>query len=124
MVGCWHQCWTGWVYKKEIMTLAILICTLPDRSIKLRRLLAILDPQIKQFPDRVFYRIHDGGRSMPTGTKRNQLITQTQSDYFVFIDDDDVISPDYVSEILKASRSEEHTSELQSRENLVCRLLL
>ena len=87
------------------MTLAILICTLPDRSIKLRRLLAILDPQIKQFPDRVFYRIHDGGRSMPTGTKRNQLITQTQSDYFVFIDDDDVISPDYVSEILKAADS-------------------
>src|SRR5690606_40305366 len=26
--------------------------------------------------------------------------------------------------VIKASRSEEHTSELQSRENLVCRLLL
>src|SRR5690606_40892823 len=29
-----------------------------------------------------------------------------------------------VSELLGLSRSEEHTSELQSRENLVCRLLL
>src|SRR5690606_40333982 len=27
-------------------------------------------------------------------------------------------------EVLKGARSEEHTSELQSRENLVCRLLL
>lgn len=85
------------------MTLAILICTLPDRVMKLRRLLAILDPQVKQFQDKVFYRIHDGGRSMPTGTKRNQLITQTQSDYFVFIDDDDLISNNYVAEIIKAS---------------------
>src|SRR5690606_42164142 len=36
-----------------------------------------------------------------------------------------VVSPTYAREILKPSdRSEEHTSELQSRENLVCRLLL
>src|SRR5690606_40903156 len=28
-----------------------------------------------------------------------------------------------VAEVLNGSRSEEHTSELQSRENLVCRLL-
>src|SRR5690606_39817356 len=30
----------------------------------------------------------------------------------------------YAEEIVNDSRSEEHTSELQSRENLVCRLLL
>src|SRR5690606_31119691 len=29
-----------------------------------------------------------------------------------------------VAQLVRASRSEEHTSELQSRENLVCRLLL
>src|SRR5690606_40540313 len=29
-----------------------------------------------------------------------------------------------VSRLIKTTRSEEHTSELQSRENLVCRLLL
>src|SRR5690606_41153542 len=33
-------------------------------------------------------------------------------------------NPSYESIIIFASRSEEHTSELQSRENLVCRLLL
>src|SRR5690606_41334234 len=35
------------------------------------------------------------------------------------------VEPDEVAEIAgEATRSEEHTSELQSRENLVCRLLL
>src|SRR6266700_6069492 len=33
------------------------------------------------------------------------------------------VGPDYVRATVEA-RSEEHTSELQSRENLVCRLLL
>src|SRR5690606_41673135 len=32
--------------------------------------------------------------------------------------------PEFFTEQLYAARSEEHTSELQSRENLVCRLLL
>lgn len=86
------------------MTLAILICTLPERSDKLHRLLSILKPQIANYPDQVYYSIHDAGRSMPTGTKRNQLINQTQSDYFVFIDDDDVISSRYVHFILEAAK--------------------
>lgn len=86
-------------------TLAILICTLPERVQKLQRLLSVLNPQIEQYKDQVYYSIHDGGRSMPTGTKRNQLINQTQSDYFVFIDDDDLVSSQYVSLILNAAKS-------------------
>jgi GT2 family glycosyltransferase len=84
------------------MKLAILICTLPERAEKLKRLTNILDPQIERFKDQVYYSIHDAGRSMTTGRKRNELINQTQSDYFVFIDDDDVVPMFYVSEILKA----------------------
>src|SRR5690606_39473529 len=34
------------------------------------------------------------------------------------------IPPAYQEDLFGAQRSEEHTSELQSRENLVCRLLL
>src|SRR5690606_42146751 len=34
------------------------------------------------------------------------------------------ISPDYPNISKQKNRSEEHTSEVQSRENLVCRLLL
>src|SRR5690606_41253299 len=39
---------------------------------------------------------------------------------------DDATQPDPLESVAKklASRSEEHTSELQSRENIVCRLLL
>src|SRR5690606_40710399 len=34
------------------------------------------------------------------------------------------LDPEMIKEVLDTMRSEEHTSELQSRENLVCRLLL
>src|SRR5690606_39538867 len=39
-------------------------------------------------------------------------------------DEDAILTADHVVDIGPAARSEEHTSELQSRENLVCRLLL
>jgi glycosyltransferase involved in cell wall biosynthesis len=84
------------------MRLSILICTLPERADKLKRLTDILDYQIAWFKDHVHYSIHDAGRGMPTGKKRNELINQTSGEYFVFIDDDDVISDDYVEEIMKA----------------------
>lgn len=82
---------------------AILICTLPERAGFLRRLTQNLDEQIKGHD--VFYKVHDAGRLMSTGQKRNQLVEQTQSDYFNFIDDDDQISSDYVSSIVKALES-------------------
>jgi glycosyltransferase involved in cell wall biosynthesis len=87
------------------MTLAILICTLPERFEKLKRLKNILEPQVERFKDRVFIKINDSGRQMPTGTKRNWLIEQTQSDYFVFVDDDDLVHAYYLDEIVKAMDS-------------------
>lgn len=84
------------------MNLAILICTLPERYDKLHRLMNSLEPQVQKFKDQVFVRKHDAGRAMSTGTKRNQLIEQTESDYFTFIDDDDQVSSFYVDEIVKA----------------------
>src|SRR5690606_40894682 len=44
--------------------------------------------------------------------------------YAVVLLNDDYTPMEFVIEILQQYRSEEHTSELQSRENLVCRLLL
>lgn len=85
-------------------TLAILICTLPERADKLHRLLSVLKPQVSNYLDQVYYSVHDAGRTMPTGRKRNELINQTQSDYFVFIDDDDVVSTHYVHFILEAMK--------------------
>lgn len=87
------------------MKLAILICHLPERADKLRRLLNILEPQIERFKDQVFYKVHDAGPAMPTGTKRNQMIEQSASEYLCFVDNDDVVSENYISEIIKALES-------------------
>jgi len=84
------------------VTLAILICTLPERFQKLKRLRNILDPQVDRHKDQVFIQLNDAGEKVPTGTKRNWLIEQTQSDYFCFVDDDDVVASFYVDEIVKA----------------------
>jgi hypothetical protein len=82
--------------------LAILICHLPERHDKLKRLLNVLEPQIERFKDQVYYSVHDGGRALSTGSKRNQLIEQTQSEFFCAIDDDDMVPSYYVDEIVKA----------------------
>jgi len=86
-------------------SLAILICTLPERFEKLKRLKNILEPQVERFKDQVQIVCNDAGRSIPTGTKRNLLIEQTSSDYFCFIDDDDWVHSYYVDEIVKAMES-------------------
>lgn len=84
--------------------LAILICTLPepDRYKKLRRLLDVLEPQIEKYKDQVFYMCNDHGRSLPTGTKRNNLVEQSSSDYFHFIDEDDLVVKDFLDEVIPA----------------------
>src|SRR5690606_40976543 len=58
-----------------------------------------------------------------TGSLRNhdlawKMAYSPDADWIVVLEDDDPVS------VRAVSRSEEHTSELQSRENLVCRLLL
>lgn len=89
------------------MTLSILIPTLPDpyRYRMLSRLNDVLDPQILKYQDRVEKRLNDAGKTMTIGEKRNWLIANSSCEYFVFIDDDDMISPDYLDEIFKAMES-------------------
>lgn len=85
------------------MKLSILIPTLNEpRSITLlKRLRSILDPQAAKYPGEVEIRIHDAGRSMPTGTKRNELIRNSSGDYFSQIDCDDVPAFDYVDQMMQ-----------------------
>ena len=85
------------------MTFLILICTLPERANKLRRLTMELDRQKVKYNGLVDYKINDFGRSMPTGIKRNLLVEQSMSDYFSFIDDDDMVSKDYIEQIMTAT---------------------
>lgn len=88
------------------MKLSILIPTLNEtkRIASLRRLRGVLDPQINGHP--VEIRIHDAGRSIPTGQKRNELIKDSEGEYFCFIDDDDLVPEYYVNELMDAIRKQ------------------
>lgn len=83
------------------MILSILICTLPERAEKLKRLLDILRPQITADVEIL---TDDRGRHITTGQKRNELLHRAKGIYSVFIDDDDIVSHDYIEKVLQASR--------------------
>lgn len=82
------------------MKLSILICSLPERDDKLTRLVHHLRNQNKYIDVQVVWKTT--GREMPTGTKRNLLISETNSEYFCFIDDDDQVPDYYIDELVKA----------------------
>lgn len=89
------------------MKLSILIPTLnePESIRYLRRLRGILDPQVAKYSGEVEIRINDAGRAMPTGTKRNLLIANSDGEYFSQIDCDDIVPEYYVDELMKAISS-------------------
>jgi len=39
---------------------------------------------------------------MTIGAKRNQLLHRAKGDYVAFVDDDDLVSSDYVNKVLSA----------------------
>lgn len=71
------------------MKLSILIPTLPGREHHLNSLLANINLQKRNYSLEVL--IDDRGREIPTGTKRNDLISRSNAEYIWFIDDDDSI---------------------------------
>ena len=84
------------------MTLSILICTLPNRIGYLSQLLQVLTPQRT---DEVEVLTESDNGSMTTGTKRNLLLKRSTGKYVVFIDDDDMVAPTYIADILNAAES-------------------
>lgn len=85
------------------MKLSILIPTTEDRQEFLSRLMEVLNPQVFLYSDRVQVCIDRTGKHMTTGAKRNKLIEEAIGDYIVFLDDDDMITHDYVQKILEAT---------------------
>lgn len=83
-----------------MIVLSILIPTMPKRLGLLKRLLNVLNPQVTDEVEILTY--SDDGR-VTTGRKRNDLIKQAKGQYVVFVDDDDMVSDTYVSDILKAA---------------------
>jgi glycosyltransferase involved in cell wall biosynthesis len=90
------------------MILSILICSLYKRFGMLARLLHNLEYQIGEANARDLVEVcvkADGGQKS-TGAKRNELLQEAKGRMVVYIDDDDLVSNDYVKEILKAAESD------------------
>ena len=80
------------------MKLSILIPTITKRQIMLARLMRILQPQLTDETELIID-CDDGERTI--GKKRNDLMAKAKGDYIVFIDDDDLITDNYVSELMR-----------------------
>jgi cellulose synthase/poly-beta-1,6-N-acetylglucosamine synthase-like glycosyltransferase len=80
--------------------LSILIPSLEERKPKLEQLKAELANQIGKRNVEVLS-LSDN-RQMSIGQKRNMLLTQSTGEYVSFVDDDDMVSPDYIEKVLNA----------------------
>jgi hypothetical protein len=83
---------------KKLWTIAVL--TIPGREQLLKRLVARLKPQLS---DQVILKLYEH----PTdsiGNKRQRALIDCKTTYISFIDDDDLVSPDYVKLILTKMR--------------------
>lgn len=85
--------------KKQERTLSILICSIAERKAQLRNLHQLL--KVQKVPG-VQILTEIDNRKITIGEKRNRLLKQATNDYIVFVDDDDVVAPNYVSKILAA----------------------
>jgi len=79
------------------MELSILICTITGREKPLNELLEILNNQKNE---KVEILLNKDNREKTVGKKRNELINQSKGRYVCFIDDDDIVSDDYINKIL------------------------
>lgn len=84
------------------MKLSILVCSVLNRRNTF--LPSILDELNKQTHDKTDVEVICvvDNKTRMLGIKRNDLVNMAQGDYITFVDDDDKLSPDYVSELLKA----------------------
>jgi len=84
------------------MILSILICHLAGRAAELVELLDVLQPQVSAYGDAVEIIIETDIGQATIGAKRNRLLDKAQGEYVAFVDDDDLVSEDYVERILAA----------------------
>lgn len=84
--------------------LSILICTVDTRSADfLPRLLEQLKPQLTPEVELLYLGdIIGAGKPLSLGAKRNKMLQIAEAPSVVFIDDDDRVAPNFVSELLNA----------------------
>jgi len=82
--------------------LSILILSLVSRTKFLTSLLAELDSQIKKAGRQdVQILVLTDNKSQTIGEKRNHLLNLAEGKYLTYLDDDDRVSSDYISEIME-----------------------
>jgi glycosyltransferase involved in cell wall biosynthesis len=81
------------------MKLSILIPTLHRRKQYFDRIEKILNSQLTDKVE-ILTEIDNGELSI--GAKRNKLMNRAKGDYTCFVDDDDLVSSDYIQKILEA----------------------
>ncbi len=99
------------------MRLSVLMCSVVSRIVSRRPLLFSLMSQIGEEKgidlqeDGYSQKIYSNGhveilvltdnKTMSVGKKRNMLLAQAKGEYVVMVDDDDLVTVDYVTELLK-----------------------
>jgi len=105
----------GWVTQGNTVSergdkrLSILVCSLESRADKLDRLMGALTPQLTTEVE-VLTHVDSGEASI--GKKRNELMEAALGDYVAYVDDDDMVSEDYVEKILTALDSDPDCASL------------
>lgn len=90
------------------MKLSILVCSTQNRyNTFLPKMLKQLFDQCEALPFALRYEVEVicviDNKTRMLGTKRNDLLNMAQGDYVVFVDDDDRVADDYVSQLLYAT---------------------
>lgn len=84
--------------------LSVLICSLESRKRFLDRLLERINPQTNNDQVEIIIDVDKGERTI--GKKRNDLLHKAKGSYISFVDDDDLVAPDYVKRIIEATRTD------------------
>ena len=86
--------------------LSIVICSVPERVGFLSRLFSKLTPQTKNKPVEIL--VLTDNRSMSIGQKRQKLLEMATGKYICHVDDDDIISDDYVDSLLDKIKEDKY----------------
>lgn len=81
------------------IALSILIPSVPERTAHLSRMVEELNKQIAGKPVELL--VMTDNRKRTTGAKRNLLIDLAQGQFIAFVDDDDLLLPNYVDALLR-----------------------
>lgn len=93
---------------KNTTRLSILIPTLQSRKPTLDRLVTEVNRQIEKSNLNIELLIESDNGQITTGKKRNILIRRAKGEYCVFLDDDDLIAPDYIESFEPMLKSDKY----------------